>query len=167
MALSHAGHAQLMVLRAGADTESESKGGGLHYEVELWRVDLAASVVEVDRDGRVLVPEHEELGSLYPGGLVLGVPPSALPDAHVSALLPDMAQRAVKDLFTAGALGGAALPTSGRRSLVGGPPEQQAARVAKRGAMKSTIPTGGRDHQLDPAHAFHVGLQADSVPAIK
>lgn len=62
-------------------------------------------MIEMDRHGRVLLPEVLEVGQLYPPDLLLGLPPAAMLDQHISVVLPELANRSIADLFVAGALG--------------------------------------------------------------
>ncbi len=97
-------------------------------QVELWRADLCTSVILIDREGRMVTPEHEEVAQLYPPDLILGLPPAALVDQHIGKALPALTGRPLSDLFVAGSLG--SLPEAGT-AAAGGKQEP------KRSAMKS------------------------------
>jgi hypothetical protein len=97
-------------------------------QVELWRADLCTSVIQIDREGRMVTPEHEEVAQLYPPDLILGLPTAALVDQHIGKALPALTGRPLSDLFVVGSLGQSlALGTQ----TAGGKPG------AKRSAMKS------------------------------
>jgi hypothetical protein len=102
----------------------------VHFELELWRADLCMSVMEVDSDGYVLVPETPEVAQLYPGDLLLGLPAENIVDKHIGALLPPLANRGIKELFTAGAFGPVLPALSAMRK----------AGAKRTGGMKSSTP---------------------------
>jgi hypothetical protein len=99
-------------------------------QVELWRLDLCAAVLELDGDGFVLVPEVVEVAQLYPGDLLLGLPAESIVDQHIGIVLPAMTNRSLFDLFTPGAVGpmlaepGTARRGGGKRSTMKPPPRE-------------------------------------------
>jgi hypothetical protein len=98
----------------------------LLLQIDLWRSDLCASVLELDRDGYVQVPEVPEVAQLYPGDLLLGLPAESIVDQHIGSLLPPLSGRPLSDLLVAGAFGPVlAVPGATRRA------------VAKRSTMKN------------------------------
>jgi hypothetical protein len=102
------------------------------FQLELWRADLCTSVLELDRDGRILPTELPEMAQLYPPELVLGYAPSMMLGAHVSTLIPHLSGVPLSELFV-----GSASASTSQHSGFGhaiGPP-------AKRGLLKH----GGRE----------------------
>jgi hypothetical protein len=89
----------------------------LDPQVELWRADVSVSIIELDTNGRVLVPELQEIGQLYPPDLLLGLPAAAMLDQHISAVIPALTDRSLHELFVPGTLGQVLeAPTPGAKS---------------------------------------------------
>ncbi|KAJ9509612.1 hypothetical protein QJQ45_011248 [Haematococcus lacustris] len=123
--------------------------------VELWRADLACSVIEINASGQVVPLGCDELNALCPSGLVLGAPLSALLDQPLSSLLPCLAGKSLTDLFHEGALG---------------PPPSGFAAAAP--ALKAAEKKGGRarakglsmsEMRSSPTHIIRVSHLADAA----
>jgi hypothetical protein len=85
-------------------------------------------VLELDRDGYLLVPEVPEVAQLYPGDLLLGLPAESMIDQHIGSLLPATNGRPLAQLMVAGTFGPVlAVPGAPRRT------------AGKRSTMKSTV----------------------------
>ncbi|KAL6762972.1 hypothetical protein V8C86DRAFT_516445 [Haematococcus lacustris] len=124
-------------------------------QVELWRADLACSVIEVNASGQVVPLSCDELNALCPSGLVLGAPLSVLLDQPLSSLLPCLAGKSLTDLFHEGALG---------------PPPSGFAAAAP--ALKAAEKKGGRarakglsmsEMRSSPTHIIRVPHLADAA----
>ncbi len=111
-------------------------------QVELWHAEKCASVIELDREGRMSTPEVQEVADLYPPDLLTGLPLATMRDQHVSVVLPALAEQSLADLFVAGVFGNTPGPAGSSNR-----PD------AKRSALKSNLVSASKS-----AGPLHRGL---------
>ncbi|GFH13878.1 uncharacterized protein HaLaN_09840, partial [Haematococcus lacustris] len=145
----------IMTISVAFDDPHMASLDSMQIMVELWRADLACSVIEVNASGQVVPLGCDELNALCPSGLVLGAPLSALLDQPLSSLLPCLAGKSLTDLFHEGALG---------------PPPSGFAAAAP--ALKAAEKKGGRarakglsmsEMRSSPTHIIRVPHLADAA----
>jgi hypothetical protein len=117
-----------------------------YMQVELWRADLCASVVELDGHGNVVVPELPELSQLYPSDLILGMAPEHMLDQHVAGLLPALAGKNLQELYNAAAFG---LPAAAARGV--GNVKRSAMKMYQGASVSGPVHTLTMKHHLDQA----------------
>lgn len=86
----------------------------LQPQIQLWRPDLATSIIEVDESGQVLNSKEMEL---YPAGLFLGVSGNSMQGSHISMYIPFLKGDLTKLLFTQNSLIGTTITATARRSV--------------------------------------------------